>query len=112
MENVYWILGGIPKKRDRFNLKKKECKNLKAFIFGKNSLIFFRKLKSKVNCKISYNIQSSLKIIMNEILENKFSKKPIILFSPAGASFDNFKNFEERGRYFSKLIKNLFHGKN
>ena len=36
LENVYWILGGIPKKRDRFNLKKKECKNLKAFNIGKN----------------------------------------------------------------------------
>ena len=29
------------------------------------------------------------------------------LFSPAAASFDSFKSFEERGRYFNKLIKEI-----
>ena len=29
------------------------------------------------------------------------------MFSPAAASFDAFKNFEERGLYFNKLIKNI-----
>ena len=29
-----------------------------------------------------------------------------ILFSPASASFDQFKNFEERGKTFKKLVKN------
>ena len=28
-----------------------------------------------------------------------------ILFSPCAASFDSFKNFEDRGLYFNKLIK-------
>ena len=36
--------------------------------------------------------------------KNKFTKKTII-FSPSAASFDNFKNFEERGFYFNKLVK-------
>ena len=34
-----------------------------------------------------------------------------ILFSPCAASFDNFKNFEERGSYFNKLITKYFNGK-
>ena len=37
--------------------------------------------------------------------------KYIILFSPAAASFDEFKNFEERGEYFNQLIKNKVNGK-
>ena len=35
----------------------------------------------------------------------------IFLFSPAGASFDNFKNFEDRGLYFNKLIKKFINAK-
>ena len=31
----------------------------------------------------------------------------IVLFSPASASFDMFKNFEERGNKFKELVKNL-----
>ena len=39
---------------------------------------------------------------------HKADKKVIhktILFSPSAASFDNFKNFEKRGKYFNELIK-------
>ena len=31
----------------------------------------------------------------------------IVLLSPASASFDAFRNFEERGRYFKDLVKAL-----
>ena len=44
------------------------------------------------------------KIFLDIKNENNFINKTI-LFSPASASFDNFKNFEERGEYFNKLIK-------
>ena len=45
------------------------------------------------------------KIFLDIKNENNFINKTI-LFSPASASFDSFKNFEERGEYFNKLIKN------
>tara|TARA_B100000902_G_scaffold396871_1_gene459021 strand:+ start:1164 stop:2483 length:1320 start_codon:yes stop_codon:yes gene_type:complete len=112
LKNVYWILGGIPKKGDSFNMKKKECKNFKAFIFGKNYLIFLKELKSKINCKISKDIKTSLKSILDEISKKMIYEKITILFSPASASFDEFKNFEERGEYFNKLVNSLFNGKN
>ena len=112
LKNVYWIVGGIPKKGDKFTLKKRECKSFKAFIFGKNYLNFFQKLRSKVNCKINKNIKSSLLEIIDDISKSHTSKKYTILFSPASASFDNFLNFEERGKFFNKLVKNLLNAKN
>ena len=42
-------------------------------------------------------------IIKNDI--KKDPKNKTILFSPAAASFDQFKNFEHRGNYFNYLIK-------
>ena len=107
---VYWILGGIPKKSDQFKLSKKHCKNFKAYIFSKHHKEFKKNLKNKIIVK---NLKD-LKDILNEIfLDIKIKKleKNIILFSPAGASFDNFKNFEDRGLYFNKLIKKFINAK-
>ena len=49
-------------------------------------------------------MKDTLNQIFLEIKYNKI-KKNTILFSPAGASFDNFKNFEDRGLYFNQIIK-------
>ena len=43
------------------------------------------------------------------INQDNFSKKTLI-FSPSAASFDSFKNFEDRGQYFNKLIKKYLNG--
>ena len=43
---------------------------------------------------------------MSDCKKDNFSKK-VILFSPSAASFDQFKNFEERGKYFNNQIKKL-----
>ena len=55
--------------------------------------------------KSFFNLKSLIKKIILEIKINKLKNHKTILFSPAGASFDNFKNFEERGKYFNNLIK-------
>ena len=106
LKNIYWIIGGLPKKGDKFLLKKDDCKKIKLYIFGKNQKFFINELKNKMAFKSFLNLKSLIaKVFLDIKNENNFIKKTI-LFSPASASFDNFKNFEERGRYFNKLIKN------
>ena len=106
LKNVYWIIGGLPKKGDKFLLKKNDCKKIKLYIFGKNQKFFINELKNKMVFKSFLNLKSLIaKVFLDIKNENNFIKKTI-LFSPASASFDSFKNFEERGRYFNKLIKN------
>jgi UDP-N-acetylmuramoylalanine--D-glutamate ligase len=110
LKNVYWILGGIPKKGDQLNLSKKNCKNFKTFIFGN----YYKEFKKNIKNKIPVKHLKYLKDILKEIfldLKNKKIKKNIIFFSPAGASFDNFKNFEDRGKYFNQLIKKFINAK-
>ena len=106
LKNIYWIIGGLPKKGDKFLLKKNDCKKIKLYIFGKNQKFFINELKNKMVVKSFLNLKSLIaKVFLDIKNENNFIKKTI-LFSPASASFDTFKNFEERGRYFNKLIKN------
>ena len=107
--NIYWILGGIYKKGDKFDLPRKYFKNIKAFIYGKNKKFFNKELKSKVNFKNFHNINDALKNIFGLINKEQLTHK-IILFSPCAASFDSFKNFEDRGFYFNKLIKKYVNG--
>jgi len=38
-------------------------------------------------------------------LKKKEDQQKVLLFSPSAASFDQFENFEDRGKYFNKIIK-------
>jgi len=108
--NILWLLGGIYKKGDRLKLKRKDFKNVRAFIYGKNKNFFIKELKNKVKYRNFSKLNDALKNVFNLIKTEKL-KKNVILFSPCAASFDSFTNFEERGFYFNKLIKQHLNGK-
>ena len=108
--NIYWILGGIYKKGDKFDLPRKYFKNIKAFVYGKNKKFFNKKLKGKIYFKNYDNLKDALKNVFLITENEKFIYKTI-LFSPCAASFDSFKNFEDRGFYFNKLVQKHLDGK-
>jgi len=56
------------------------------------------------------NLENALKKIYMLIKKEKFINKTI-LFSPCAASFDKYKNFEDRGLHFNRLIKKYLNGK-
>ena len=103
-ENIYWIVGGLAKKGDKFKLESKYFKKINAYIYGKDRNLFKKLLKKKIKINVTKTLSDSLKLIFKDKNEN--IQKKIILFSPSAASFDQFKNFEHRGRYFNLLIKN------
>ena len=103
--NLYWIVGGQAKKGDKLLASKKNCEGIKAYIFGTNKNIFISKLKRLMKYESFLDLKSLVKKLSIEIKVNKNTIHKTILFSPSGASFDSFKNFEERGKYFNQLIK-------
>ncbi len=107
--NIYWLLGGIYKKGDIFDLPKKYFNNIQAFIYGKDVKFFNKKLKNKIPYKNFGNLRNAIKEIFFIIKKEKYKNKTI-LFSPCAASFDSFKNFEDRGLYFNELIKKNLNG--
>jgi UDP-N-acetylmuramoylalanine--D-glutamate ligase len=110
LKYVYWILCGIPKKGDQFKLSKTHHKNFKIFVFGKNYRQFKKNLNSKNIVKNFKDLNDTLREIFLDIA-NQPKKRNIILFSPARASFDSFRNFEDRGLYFNKLVNKFLYAK-
>jgi UDP-N-acetylmuramoylalanine--D-glutamate ligase len=95
----------LAKKGDKFLLSKNKCKKIKVYIFGKNKSFFIKELKNIVKYESFKNLKTLIKKIYLDLKKTKNKQHQTILFSPAAASFDNFKNFEERGLYFNNLIK-------
>ena len=62
-EKIYWIVGGLFKKGDKFNLNKKYYENLEAYIYGKDRYTFFKLFKNKFKVNISKDLKNTLKLI-------------------------------------------------
>ncbi len=103
-KNIYWIVGGLPKKKDKIDLKDVKNNIIKSYIIGKNISFFRSQLKNKVKFTIKKNLRNAIISALKDIkLLNE--KNKVILLSPGAASFDQFKNFENRGNEFKKLSK-------
>ena len=103
-KNIYWLIGGVPKKGDKLILPRNYYKDIKGYIFGRNQKKFLLDLQNKIQIKRFLNLKDAWTTLSEDIKTDKLKKKTI-LFSPAAASFDDFKNFEDRGKYFNQLVK-------
>ena len=103
--NIFWILGGMPKQGEKFNLGGIKNNIVKSYIIGNHMKNFKRYLNQKVKFKLSKTLENATLSICKDT-KNIKDKKIIILLSPAAASYDQFTNFEQRGNFFKKLSKN------
>jgi UDP-N-acetylmuramoylalanine--D-glutamate ligase len=104
LKNIYWILGGLPKKGDKVNLSQYKNNIVKCYLIGKNINFFKKQIKGKLVFSITKNLKNSIIQISKDIKLQKDVKKSVLL-SPAAASFDQFINFEKRGEEFKKLCR-------
>lgn len=105
--DIIWIAGGLQKEGGITSLKQYFSKIKEAILFGAASDEFSKTIGNDIPIQIVANV--------NEALQNAYAacskyKNPIVLFSPACASFDQFKSFEERGRVFKHLVDKILGG--
>ncbi|MDC1095927.1 UDP-N-acetylmuramoyl-L-alanine--D-glutamate ligase [Pelagibacteraceae bacterium] len=103
-KNILWILGGLPKYSDKFTFDNLKKNILKSYIIGKHTKFFEKQLKNKINYKITKDLKKTFYYLFKDIKDLNY-KKLTVLFSPASASFDQYKNFMLRGNEFKKLTK-------
>ncbi len=104
-KKVILIAGGSDKGDNFSELNKFSNEIIEIYLVGDNAY----KIKKYINKKLSNQVCKNLKEAMEKSYKKSLSsgKYYPILFSPASASFDNYKNFEQRGNYFKKLFDNI-----
>jgi UDP-N-acetylmuramoylalanine--D-glutamate ligase len=84
---------------------------LSALIKSKvKELVLFGEARSKIDNLIGGIVKTSKCITLKEAIELAYrhsSPGDVILLSPGCASFDEFSNYKERGRFFKDVVKSL-----
>jgi UDP-N-acetylmuramoylalanine--D-glutamate ligase len=103
-KNIHWIVGGLPKKNDEINVLKYKKNILKAYVIGKSINFFLKSFKNLIDFEVNHTLEKSLKSCIFNANKNRNLNQTVLL-SPSAASFDQFKNFEDRGNKFKNFLK-------
>jgi len=102
-KNIILILGG-KRRNDNYNLLDKHLNIIKeVYCYGENQDDFYNYF---INKNIKCNKFNDLQNVINNI--NNINNYDI-LFSPGSVSYDQYKDFEDRGEEFNRLIKRKYH---
>ncbi|MBR6504200.1 MAG: UDP-N-acetylmuramoyl-L-alanine--D-glutamate ligase [Clostridia bacterium] len=109
-EDIVLIAGGYDKNLDYTPLAKPIVDKVKTLILiGQTSEKIFTAVKEELDIQNKFmDIHFCEDLKQTAILANRYSKPgQVVLFSPASASFDMFKNFMERGEKFKEIVNNI-----
>ena len=106
-QDIFWILGGRMKGESLSSLSDYFPKVKKAFLIGEAIDSFASVFTSAgVPYEESGDLEQAVLDARRAALSSECAN-PTVLLSPACASFDQFDNFEERGKLFCKVVLEL-----
>ena len=104
--DIYWILGGQAKEGGVAPLAPWFDRIRHAFLIGEATELFAGQLEGKIAYSRCGDLKSALDAA-HERAQREAKGVAVVLLSPACASLDMFKNFEERGRLFAQAVEGL-----
>ena len=104
--DIFWIAGGKPKDGGIESLAEFFPRVRKAYLIGEAAPQFARSLDGKAPYEMSGVLEKALTSAANDAAASS-AAAPVVLLSPACASYDQFKDFEQRGDVFRGLVAKL-----
>jgi UDP-N-acetylmuramoylalanine--D-glutamate ligase len=104
--DIYWIAGGKPKSGGIVSLSGYFPRIRKAYLIGEAAGEFAATLQGKAPYVVAGTLDRAVALAARDA-ETSDAKEPVVLLSPACASYDQFRNFEIRGAAFRDAVQSL-----
>ena len=104
--DIFWIAGGRPKTGGIESLRSFFPRIRKAYLIGEAADQFAATLADTVRHEITGTLDKALAAAARDAATSS-AQEPVVLLSPACASFDQYRNFEVRGDAFRALVQAL-----
>lgn len=105
-DRIYWIAGGLAKEGGIESLRPHFPRIAKAYLIGEAAPAFAATIGNAAEYEISGSIEQAVVSAAQDVAQDS-SDEPVVLLSPACASFDQFANFEKRGDAFREAVRAL-----
>jgi UDP-N-acetylmuramoylalanine--D-glutamate ligase len=100
---IYWIAGGLPKEGGIEPLRGFFPRIAKAYLIGEAAPAFAATLGEAAPYEIAGTLAAAVEHAAADAARDE-AAEPVVLLSPACASFDQFRNFEVRGDAFRAAV--------
>jgi UDP-N-acetylmuramoylalanine--D-glutamate ligase len=104
--DIFWIAGGKPKTGGIEQLSGYFPRIRKAYLIGAAAEEFAKTLAGRVDHVTAGTLERAVEEAARDAAASGLDH-PVVLLSPACASYDQFDNFEARGAVFRKLVQSL-----
>lgn len=104
--DIYWILGGKQKEGGIASLAQYFPRIAKAYLIGEATEPFAATLGGRVAFERCGTLDAALSRAAADAARST-GTEPVVLLSPACASYDQFKGFDQRGDVFRDLVRRL-----
>ncbi len=104
--HIFWIAGGRAKTGGIASLARFFPRTRKAYLIGEAATDFAAELQGRVPHVIAGTLERAVELAAADA-EASDVAEPVVLLSPACASFDQYRNFEVRGDKFRELVRAL-----
>ncbi|MGD2134297.1 MAG: UDP-N-acetylmuramoyl-L-alanine--D-glutamate ligase, partial [Maricaulaceae bacterium] len=106
LENVFWIAGGRSKGANFAELGMLMPRVAKAYLIGEAAETIASQLKGKVITEICRDMKTAVRRAAADAAEAR-GANPVVMLSPACASFDQYQDFAARGDDFRQIVLDL-----